>query len=188
MSEIICGVDEVGRGPLAGDTYAAAVVLPPCFDLPGLNDSKKLSNKKREALFPLIISQATAYGIASASVQEIEALGINEAIFTAMRRAVAAMGIIPERILVDGNAAPDFGDLHTEAIVGGDGIEPCIMAASVLAKVTRDRYMDKMDQIYPGYFFAKNKGYGTKEHREQIKSIGLCSIHRLSYCKKTLEA
>jgi len=178
---MICGVDEVGRGPIAGDTYAAAVILPERYELPGLTDSKAMTRKKREALYPRICEQAIAWHVASAAVEEIDRLGILPAVFLAMRRAVEGLSIQPERILVDGNRAPELCGLPVTAIIKGDLTEPCISAASVLAKVTRDRYMDEMDALYPGYGFAKNKGYGTIAHAEGIERLGRCAIHRKSF-------
>lgn len=183
---LIAGVDEVGRGPIAGDTYAAAVILPERYDLPGLTDSKALTPKKRQNLYPQICRQATAWSVASASVEEIDRLGILQAVVLAMRRAVENLSVVPERILVDGNLAPDMGKIPVTAIVRGDLTEPCISAASILAKVTRDLYMTEMDKLYPGYHFAKNKGYGSAAHAEAVREMGRCPIHRASFKFKGL--
>ena len=183
---LICGVDEVGRGPIAGDTTAAAVILPARYDLSGLTDSKALSAKKREALYPLICEQAVAWHVASATVEEIDRMGIAPAVFLAMRRAVEGLSVRPGRILADGNLEPDFGDIPVKAIIRGDLTEPCISAASVLAKVSRDRYMEKMGALYPGYGFAKtrataqrpmprgSKGWAGARYTEGLLSFGGC--------------
>lgn len=179
----ICGVDEAGRGPLAGPVCAAAVMLPPGISLPGLNDSKKLTEKKRDALYDLILENAVSYGIAFAEVDEIEELNILNATFLAMRRAVSQLRKIPGIVLVDGNRDPGLG-LPTECIVKGDGKCADIAAASILAKVTRDRYMLEMAQVYPQYSFEKHKGYGTRAHYEALREYGPSPIHRPSFLKK----
>lgn len=179
----ICGVDEAGRGPLAGPVCAAAVILPPGINLPGLNDSKKLAEKKREALYDLILENAISYGIAFATVEEIEELNILNATFLAMRRAVGQLRVTPGLVLVDGNRDPGL-DFPTECVVKGDGKCADIAAASILAKVTRDRYMLDMAKTYPQYAFEKHKGYGTKAHYEALRAFGPSPIHRPSFLKK----
>ena len=180
---IICGIDEAGRGPLAGDVYAAAVVLPEDVFIDGLNDSKKLSEKKREALFDEIISKASAYCIATASAAEIDDINILNAAMLAMKRAFDGLSVKPAFALIDGNKTPDLG-ISAEAVVKGDFRSASIAAASILAKVARDRYMKELDERYPGYMFAKHKGYGTALHYEMIKRYGLCPEHRRSFFKK----
>ena len=181
---LICGVDEAGRGPLAGPVCAAAVILPPDLELEGLNDSKKLSEKRREALYPMICEQALAYGIAFASEQEIDELNILQATFLAMRRAVGQLGLKPDLALVDGNREPDFGDIPVRTIIKGDSRSANIAAASILAKVTRDRFMLEQDAVYPQYGFAVHKGYGTQKHYAALREFGPCPIHRRSFLKK----
>ena len=181
---LICGVDEAGRGPLAGPVCAAAVILPPDLELEGLNDSKKLSEKRREALYPLICEQALAYGIAFASEQEIDELNILQATFLAMRRAVEQLGQKPDLALVDGNREPDFGGVPVRTIIKGDSRSANIAAASILAKVTRDRFMLEQDAVYPQYGFAVHKGYGTQKHYAALREFGPCPIHRRSFLKK----
>lgn len=181
---LICGVDEAGRGPLAGPVCAAAVILPPDLELEGLNDSKKLSEKRREALYPLICEQALAYGIAFASEQEIDELNILQATFLAMRRAAGQLGLKPDLALVDGNREPDFGDIPVRTIIKGDSRSANIAAASILAKVTRDRFMLEQDAVYPQYGFAVHKGYGTQKHYAALREYGPCPIHRRSFLKK----
>ena len=181
---LICGVDEAGRGPVAGPVCAAAVILPPDLELEGLNDSKKLSEKRREALYPLICEQALAYGIAFASEQEIDELNILQATFLAMRRAVGQLGQKPDLALVDGNREPDFGDIPVRTIIKGDSRSANIAAASILAKVTRDRFMLEQDAAYPQYGFAVHKGYGTQKHYAALREFGPCPIHRRSFLKK----
>lgn len=177
---LIAGVDEVGRGPLAGPVVAAAVILDPAKPIDGLTDSKKLSEKKRDALFDIIQSQSLAWAIGRAEVEEIDKINILQASFLAMQRAVKALPMMPTEVLVDGNKAPDFG-VPAQAIVKGDLTEPAISAASILAKVTRDREMIEFEQRYPGYGFAKHKGYPTAQHREALQTLGLTPIHRKSY-------
>lgn len=179
----LCGVDEAGRGPLAGPVCAAAVILPPGLEIPGLNDSKKLSEKKREALYDSIIAQARSYGIAFATVEEIEEYNILGATFLAMNRAIAQLDPQPALALIDGNRNTDI-TVPSRCIVGGDGKCADIAAASVLAKVTRDRYMRDMAQTYPQYGFEKHKGYGTAAHYAAIRTYGPSPIHRPSFLKK----
>ena len=179
----ICGVDEAGRGPLAGPVCAAAVILPPNLEIPGLTDSKKLSDKKRRELFPVIQEQAVAYGIGSASEQEIDEVNILQATFLAMERAMEKLSVRPQLALIDGNRAKDFG-LPVRTIVSGDALSASIAAASILAKVTRDRLMEELDGEYPLYGFAVHKGYGTKRHYEALRAFGPCPIHRRTFLKK----
>ncbi len=180
---LLCGVDEAGRGPLVGPVVAAAVILPPDFQLSGINDSKKLSEKKREALFEVIKANAVAYGIGVATHEEIDSINILQATFLAMRRAVEAMGMTPDMVLVDGNQDPKL-NLPTRTVVKGDATSATIAAASILAKVTRDHMLIEMDKEYPQYHFAKHKGYGTKDHYAQIMEHGLCPYHRRTFLKK----
>lgn len=180
---LICGVDEAGRGPLAGPVCAAAVILPRGLDIPGLNDSKKLSEKKREELFDVICREAAAYGIAFAGVEEIEKLNILNATFLAMNRAIAKLGVMPELALIDGNRNTGI-EINSRCIVKGDSKCADIAAASILAKVTRDRYMYEMAEKYPQYHFGKHKGYGTKLHYEAIREFGPSPIHRMSFLRK----
>ena len=181
----VCGVDEAGRGPLAGPVYAAAVILPPHLDIPGLTDSKKLTDKKRRELYDVITAQAVSYGIAFASEQEIDEINILQATFLAMRRAVEALQLPADFALVDGNRIQGL-DIPAETVIGGDGKVLSIAAASILAKVTRDRYMREMAQTYPEYGFAKHKGYGTKAHYAAIEQYGICPLHRKTFLKKIL--
>lgn len=182
----LCGVDEAGRGPLAGPVYAAAVILDPDVVIDGVNDSKKLSEKRREALFDEICEKAVAYGIASASVEEIEEMNILQATFLAMSRAVAALSLTPDFVLVDGNQVPRGIDRPIETVVKGDARSASIAAASILAKVSRDRYMLALDEQYPQYAFSKHKGYGTKVHCEALQTFGPSPEHRLSFLKNIL--
>ncbi|MDD7652455.1 MAG: ribonuclease HII [Candidatus Faecousia sp.] len=183
----VCGIDEAGRGPLAGPVYAAAVILPRDLDLaqalPGLNDSKKLTDKKRRELFEKIKACALAYGIASASPEEIDEINILRATFLAMSRAVEAMGMTPACCLVDGNRDPELG-LPAETIIKGDSLSASIAAASILAKVSRDDVMLAMGEQYPQYGFEVHKGYGTKRHYAALEEFGSCPIHRQSFLKK----
>ena len=181
--KIICGVDEAGRGPLAGPVCAAAVILPPNAEIPGLNDSKKLSDKKRRELYPVIMEQAVAYAIAFADHEEIDAINILQATYLAMERAIDQLSVKPELALIDGNRAKDFG-IPVQTVVHGDSLSASIAAASVLAKVTRDDYMLKMAEAYPGYAFEIHKGYGTKAHYAALTEKGPCPIHRKSFLKK----
>ena len=181
--QIICGVDEAGRGPLAGPVCAAAVILPPNAEIPGLNDSKKLSDKKRRELYPIIKEQAIAYGIAFADHKEIDEINILQATYLAMERAIQQLAVKPELALVDGNRAKDFG-VPVQTVVHGDSLSASIAAASVLAKVTRDDYMLQMSEEHPGYDFEIHKGYGTKAHYAALSVKGPCAIHRMSFLKK----
>ena len=181
--QVICGVDEAGRGPLAGPVCAAAVILPPHLQIPGLTDSKKLTDKKRRELFPVIQEQAIAYGIGFASEREIDEINILQATFLAMERALDGLTAKPELVLIDGNREKDFG-LPVKTVVKGDSLSANIAAASVLAKVSRDDLMLKMEAEYPGYGFAIHKGYGTKAHYEALTKYGTCPIHRRSFLKK----
>ena len=183
----ICGIDEAGRGPLAGPVFAAAVILPVGLEIEGLNDSKKLSEKKRESLFDVIISNASAYSVAYADHAEIDEINILNATFLAMTRAVNGLKIPADFALVDGNRVPKGLSVPCETIVKGDGISASIAAASILAKVSRDRVMKKADEIYPEYMFAKHKGYPTALHRELVNKYGPCPIHRLTFLKKVLK-
>lgn len=179
----LCGVDEAGRGPLAGDVYAAAVILKPDAVIEGLNDSKKLSEKKREQLFNEICEKAEAYCIASASVEEIDRLNILQATFLAMRRAVEGLSVKPKLVLVDGNRNPELS-VHSRLVVKGDATSACIAAASILAKVSRDRYMKKLAEEYPQYGFEKHKGYGSKLHYQMLDKHGISPVHRRTFLKK----
>ena len=180
---VVCGVDEAGRGPIAGDVYAAAVILPEQYDLPHLNDSKKLTAKRRDALEGLIKEQAVAWAVASATVEEIEQINILRAALLAMKRAVEALAISAEYALVDGNQQPPL-EIPCETIIKGDGRCASIAAASILAKTARDRTMEALDAEYPGYGFAKHKGYGTKAHYEVLERLQPCPIHRMSFIHK----
>lgn len=180
---LICGVDEAGRGPLAGPVCAAAVILPPNLLIPGLNDSKKLTDKKRRELFPLIKEQAIAFGIAFADHTEIDTVNILQATYLAMERAIQQLRVKPEYALIDGNRAKDFG-LPVKTVVHGDSLSASIAAASILAKVTRDDYMEQIAKEYPNYKFEVHKGYGTKAHYEALDNFGPCAIHRMSFLKK----
>lgn len=180
---LLCGVDEAGRGPLAGPVFAAAVILSPDQEIPGLNDSKKLSEKKREALYDVIRQEALSFCIASASEAEIDELNILGATFLAMHRAVEGLSQQPDLVLVDGNQDPRL-ELPTETVIKGDAQSQSIAAASILAKVARDRYMLELDQQYPEYNFRKHKGYPTKEHYEQLTEHGISPVHRRSFLKK----
>lgn len=180
---LICGVDEAGRGPLAGPVCAAAVILPPNHNIPGLNDSKKLSDKKRRELYPLIKEQAVAYGIGFASEQEIDDINILQATFLAMQRAIDQLSVKPDFALIDGNREKDFG-VPVKTVVHGDSLSASIAAASVLAKVTRDDLMLKLSEQYPQYAFDIHKGYGTKAHYEAISAHGPCPVHRMTFLKK----
>lgn len=183
---VICGVDEAGRGPLAGDVYAAAVIFKPDTVIDGINDSKKLSEKKRELLFEQIIAQAEAYCISTATVEEIDRLNILQASLLAMRRAVEGLGIQPDMALIDGNQLP-FISCDARAVIKGDACSASIAAASILAKVSRDRYMTAMAEKYPHYQLQKHKGYGTKLHTDLILQFGPCAIHRRTFLKKLLK-
>lgn len=180
---IVCGADEAGRGPLAGDVFAAAVVFAPGTVIEGINDSKKLTAKKREQLFEEIVQKAQYYSIQRATVEEIESINILQSAMLAMKRAIEDIDCAPDIVLVDGNKTPEI-DFKTQAIVKGDGKSQSIAAASILAKVARDKYMEQMAEKYPQYQFEKHKGYGTKLHYEMIDKFGPCEIHRLSFLKK----
>lgn len=181
--KFLCGVDEAGRGPLAGPVCAAAVILPANIDIPGLNDSKKLSDKRRRELFPVIKEQAIAFGIAFADHNEIDEINILQATYLAMERAIAKLKIRPEAAIIDGNRAKDFG-IPVETVVHGDSRSASIAAASILAKVTRDDYMLQMAKEYPQYGFEIHKGYGTKAHYAALESFGACPIHRMTFLRK----
>ena len=180
MIEIICGVDEVGRGPLAGPVVAAAVILDPARPIAGLADSKQLSPKKREALSAIIREQAQTWALGRAEVTEIDQLNILQASLLAMQRAVANLTLAPTHALVDGNKVPKL-PCSAEAIIGGDATEPSISAASIIAKVARDQEMIDMEQQYPGYGFAQHKGYPTRQHLAALRQLGVTSIHRRSF-------
>ncbi len=180
----VCGVDEAGRGPLCGPVCAAAVILDPNTEIQGVNDSKKLSEKKREALFDVIKEKALAYSVAFATVEEIEEYNILEATFLAMNRAIEGLNIKADYALIDGNRIPRNIKIPCETVVKGDAKSLSIAAASILAKVSRDRLLLEYDKQYPEYNFAKHKGYGTKEHIEAIKKYGPCQIHRASFLTK----
>ncbi len=181
----ICGVDEAGRGPLAGPVFAAAVILPEDLIIEDVNDSKKLTEKKREKLFDIIKEKALAYCVASASVEEIEELNILQADMLAMKRAVEGLSVKADFAMIDGNKAPEL-EIPTVPIVKGDAKSESIAAASILAKVSRDRLMLELAEKYPEYGFEKHKGYGTKAHREAILKYGPCEIHRMSFLGKIL--
>lgn len=181
--QLIAGVDEAGRGPLAGPVCAAAVILPPNVDIPGLNDSKKLTDKRRRELVPVIKETALAYGIAFANESEIDDINILQATFLAMERAVSQLSIKPEILLIDGNRQKDFG-IPVETVIKGDSLSASIAAASILAKVTRDGLMLEMAEKYPQYGFDIHKGYGTKAHYTALAEHGPCPAHRISFLKK----
>lgn len=183
--DIVCGVDEAGRGPLAGPVYAAAVVLKKGQTIEGVNDSKKLSEKKREELFDKIVSECSAFSVGTASEREIDEINILQATFLAMKRAVDGLSIKPDIALVDGNQIPPL-DCAVKTVIKGDAKSEPIAAASIIAKVSRDRYMKEMAAKYPEYQFEKHKGYGTKLHYEMIEKYGICEIHRKSFLKKVL--
>ena len=184
--EYVCGVDGAGRGPLAGPVCAAAVILPEGTVIEGLDDSKKLSEKKRELLFDVIKEKATAFGIAFASVEEIEEFNILGATYLAMTRAVEQLSVKPDYVLIDGNRFPPQIKTDGECVIKGDAKSMSIAAASILAKVTRDRLLLEYAEKYPQYGFEKHKGYGTKLHVEAIKEFGITEIHRPSFLKKLL--
>lgn len=181
--KIICGVDEAGRGPLAGPVCAAAVILPPNSEIPGLNDSKKLTDKRRRELFPIIKEQAIAYGIGLASHEEIDEINILQATYLAMERALSQLSVQPELALIDGNRAKDFG-IPVQTVVKGDSLSASIAAASILAKVTRDDLMTQAAEDYPQYQFEVHKGYGTKAHYAALSEHGPSPIHRMTFLKK----
>ena len=179
----ICGVAEAGRGPLAGPVFAAAVILPEDYEIDGVNDSKKLSEKKREKLFDEIIEHALAYSIKSCDNFTIDDINILAATMQTMKNAVDSLTIKPDIVFVDGNRLPEL-DIPAEYVIHGDAVSASIAAASILAKVSRDRFMYEMDKKYPEYDFAKHKGYGTKLHYEKLREFGPCEIHRLTFLKK----
>ena len=179
----ICGVDEAGRGPLAGPVYAAAVILPRGFVIEGLNDSKKLTEKRREVFYDEITGKALAWGIGCADEKEVDEINILQATFLAMRRAIGRLSLRPDLALIDGNRDSDFG-VPSRTIIKGDSLSANIAAASVLAKVTRDRVMKEYAAQYPQYGFDVHKGYGTKRHYEALREFGPCPIHRLTFLKK----
>ena len=181
--KVICGIDEAGRGPLAGPVCAAAVILPEHLDLPGLTDSKKLTDKKRRELYPIIQEQAIAYGIGFASEKEIDEINILQATFLAMQRALDQLSVKPDLALIDGNREKDFG-IPVKTVVKGDSLSLNIAAASVLAKVTRDDLMLEMAKQYPEYAFDVHKGYGTKAHYAALTAHGPSPIHRMTFLKK----
>lgn len=181
--DLICGVDEAGRGPLAGPVCAAAVILPKGLVIPGLNDSKKLTDKRRRELFPVIQQEAVSFGIAFASQEEIDEINILQATFLAMRRAIDQLDPKPQFALIDGNRETDFG-VPCKTVVKGDSLSASIAAASVLAKVTRDDWMIEAAEKYPGYGFEIHKGYGTKAHYAALEKLGPCAIHRRTFLKK----
>lgn len=183
---IVCGVDEAGRGPLAGPVYAAAVILPEGHIVDGVNDSKKISEKKRELLFDKIIDECVCYSVGVATQQEIDEINILQATFLAMRRAVEGLSVKPDIALIDGNKKPGL-DITEWDIVKGDAKSASIAAASIIAKVSRDRYMREMAEKYPEYQFEKHKGYGTKLHYEMIEKYGVSPIHRKTFLKKILQ-
>ena len=183
--KIVCGVDEAGRGPLAGRVYAAAVIMPQSVIVDGVNDSKKLTEKKRENLFEKITENALSYSIAWADEKEIDEINILQSTHLAMKRAVEKLKTKPDMVLVDGNRLPEFG-IPAKSIVKGDSLSHSIACASILAKVSRDRYMCKEAEKYPEYLFEKHKGYGTKLHIEALKKYGPSPIHRKTFLKKIL--
>lgn len=180
---LVAGVDEAGRGPLAGPVCAAAVILPQNLEIEGLNDSKKLSPKKRDALYDVIVKSAVSYGIAFASEKEIDELNILNATYLAMNRAIEKLSAVPDICIIDGNRSEGIS-YNNICVVGGDGKSASVAAASILAKVTRDRLMEKLDGEYPEYCFSKHKGYGTKLHYEKIREFGPSPIHRMTFLKK----
>ena len=183
---IICGVDEAGRGPLAGPVYAAAVILPEGHIVEGVNDSKKLSEKKRDILYEKIIDECVCYSVGTASEKEIDDINILQATFLAMKRAVGGLAVAPDIALIDGNKKPGL-DIEEWDIVKGDSKSANIAAASIIAKVSRDRYMLEMAEKYPEFQFEKHKGYGTKLHYEMIEKYGISPIHRKTFLKKILD-
>ena len=184
---VICGVDEAGRGPLAGPVCAAAGILPANLEIPGLTDSKKLTDKRRRELFPLIKEKAIAYGIGFASEQEIDEINILQATFLAMERALAQLEVRPELALIDGNREKDFG-IPVKTVVKGDSLSANIAAASILAKVTRDDVMLALAEDYPQYGFEIHKGYGTKAHYEALREYGASPVHRSTFLRKFYES
>ncbi len=185
-AQVICGVDEAGRGPLAGPVCAAAVILPRGLEIPGLNDSKKLTDRKRRALYDVIVEQAAAYGVALVDERTVDEINILQATFRAMEQAVAQLPAVPDLALVDGNREPAL-KTAVRCVIGGDGKSANIAAASILAKVTRDRLMEELDRQYPQYGFAVHKGYGTRRHYEALREYGPCPIHRRTFLRKFYE-
>ena len=183
----VCGVDEAGRGPLAGPVCAAAVILPDGVEIAGLNDSKKLSEKKREELYGVITEKAVAYSVAFGTLEEIEELNILNATYLAMNRAIEGLPVKPDFALIDGNRVPKDISVPCETVVKGDAKSSSIAAASILAKVTRDRLLIEYDKKYPQYNFKKHKGYGTKEHYVAIEKYGVSEVHRLSFLKNVIK-
>lgn len=182
----VCGVDEAGRGPLAGPVCAAAVILPDDCEIAGLNDSKKLTEKKREALYDVIIEKAIAYSVCYGTLEEIEEYNILQATYLAMNRAIEGLSVRPDYALIDGNRVPKGITVECETVVKGDGKSCSVAAASILAKVTRDRLLMDYDKEYPQYGFANHKGYGTAAHYAAIKEHGVTPVHRLSFLKNVL--
>lgn len=185
-SGVVCGIDEAGRGPLAGDVYAAAVVFDDNVFIEGLNDSKKLSEKRREELYDEIVAKAKAYCVAAASVDEIDSYNILQATFLAMKRSYEGLNMNVDLALVDGNRVPPL-ECNVKTVVKGDSVSASIAAASILAKVSRDRYMKEIAEKYPQYQFEKHKGYGTKLHYEMLDKYGISDVHRLSFLKKYIK-
>lgn len=183
--QTVCGIDEAGRGPLCGPVCAAAVILPVDCEIDGINDSKKLSEKKREALYDVITEKAIAYSVFMVDAKTIDEINILQATFLAMRKAVEGLSVQPDIALIDGNGKPGL-DMEQRTVIKGDAKSVSIAAASILAKVSRDRYMLKLDEKYPQYQFAKHKGYGTKLHYEMIAEHGICEEHRKTFLKKIL--
>lgn len=179
---VVCGMDEAGRGPLAGAVFAAAVILPHGLVIDGLNDSKKLTEKKREKLFDIITENAVSYGIATASAEEIDEINILNASMLAMRRAADMLDPKPDAGIIDGNTSRGF-TFYTETLIKGDSLSPSVAAASILAKVSRDRYMAELAEKYPEYNFAGHKGYPTKEHMDLVRKLGPCPEHRKTFLK-----
>ncbi|MEA4832048.1 MAG: ribonuclease HII [Oscillospiraceae bacterium] len=182
---VVCGLDEAGRGPLAGPVYAAAVILPQNLTIPGLDDSKRLSEKKRDELFEVIKAYAIDWAVAHAEPYEIDMMNILNASMLAMKRATSLLRVRPQLLLVDGNIARGF-DIPAIPVVKGDGKLPSVAAASILAKVLRDRFCEELDKQYPEYHFAQHKGYPTKEHRELIKKFGPCPAHRMTFLRNII--
>lgn len=185
-NNLICGVDEAGRGPLAGPVYAAAVILPNNLVIDGVNDSKKISPKKREELFKIICEKAISYSVSSVSSEEIDKINILKATHIAMSKAVSTLSKKPDFVLVDGNSCPDW-NYNSKDIIKGDSLSHSIACASILAKVSRDNFMKEISENYPLYLFEKHKGYGTKLHIEMINKYGICDIHRKTFLTKILK-
>lgn len=179
---LVCGIDEAGRGPLCGPVCAAACILPVDLEIEGLNDSKKISEKKREQLYDIITEKAIAYAVAFSTVEEIDSINILNATLLAMRRAVSSLSVNPDFLLIDGNCSKGF-DISARAVVKGDANVPSIAAASILAKVTRDRLCAELDKEYPEYGIAKHKGYGTKAHMDALRQYGPAPIYRTKFIR-----